>query len=515
MSYCKYHPLQAATYYCPQCRINNCDSCSDEGRQREQIQCFLCGNALQSLGSGQQAEPFWRHFEQSFRYPMNRNAAGLIIGVAVLSVMASFIPFGFVLVLLLNSIQIKYAFSCLKNTANGNMVPPDITTAYGGGLTLLLRLLLLLALAFTPVFGIGWLLGYKAASLFGILTITALPAIIILFAMNDNLAESLNPAAVLGLISAIGLPYGLLLAIIMIMIASVDVISSIIPPSLGLSALILQSLVSNYYTIVLFHIMGYMIFQYQDALGFTARADHGEAYQQRPEAEKILAYCQILVKEGEYEMALQQFANGLKQFPQNDALHSHRFELTLALVNKQQADSITALKETADAYLFFLFNNQQAHKLTGIYRRIIKAVPDYQSNNPDIRLALARACYQNGDNRSTVKLLNGLHKQHPAYCHLGSAYQLMAKALDEIPGMENQAQKARLLAQQLAQKTAALTEQPQTSNTATTTTEKAQFSADTKSEIAGNRGVQNMAKAADEEATDDKGSKDLPAIEFV
>jgi hypothetical protein len=125
----------------------------------------------------------------------------------------------------------------------------------------------------------------------------------------------MNPLGTVRLMATIGLAYGLLLALIMIMMGSVGVINEFIGTDFSMATNILQSIVSNYYMIVVFHLMGYMIFQYQDKLGFSATESDGEAAELRPERDRLAALIDVNIKEGNYEEVLAQLITAIKDFP--------------------------------------------------------------------------------------------------------------------------------------------------------------------------------------------------------
>lgn len=442
--FCRYHPLKPATYYCTSCETNNCDCCIDEGDQGVDHNCFSCQREVQSLGAINHAVPFWRRLEESFRYPMNANAGVIVIGVAVLTSLLNYIIFGFILSLVLVGAFLKYCFNALNSTASGVLVPPDIVEAYEGGVVILLRLLVIIFVIGGANFGVYRLLGPEFSGLFVFLSMLALPAIIIVFAMSDSLSEALNPLAVLQLISSIGLPYGLLLGFIMIMSASVGVINALLMEHVSLLSTIAQSAVMNYYTLVIFHIMGYMIFQYQGVLGFVARVDNGELQEARSSRDRLAVKISIRLKEGDYNGVVDLFQFALKEFPQDREFNKQYFEFIYATERFQVLGSI------ANGYLKFLITSKQEHQLLIIYKRVLHLIPDFISNSAPVRHQLAIACQNSGDPLSAVKLINGMQKTFPEYSQLPEALTLMADALDDLPNKQSQAAQVRKLAARLS-----------------------------------------------------------------
>jgi tetratricopeptide (TPR) repeat protein len=386
---------------------------------------------VDSLGARYNAEPFWRRLQDSFHYPLNTETIILIIGTALLSTIIFFLPFAFIWYLMITGAFMKYCFTCLESTSNGSFRAPDITAAYEGGIIIALQLFAIIVVLVGSIIGTAAWLGTGMASLLGLLVIICFPAILISFALTESILDAINPLKIIYLISAVGLPYGLLLALIMIMMGSVSIINELIgSQDFSFIATSLQSAVANYYTIVVFHIMGYMIFQYQNQLGFIARQEDESS--SRSEMERILANISIHVKQGDYDKAAKLFQNAIKKFPNDKSLNQHCFDFLLGIKN------ITLIEDFSSLYFKHLKLIKREDQLSIAYKRILHAHPKYRPDTPADRLMLAQACKENGDSRSAVKLLNGLHKEFHEFKQLPIAYKLMSEALKDLPDMEMQ-----------------------------------------------------------------------------
>ncbi len=437
MNYCKYHPIIPATYACRHCIVNLCDNCTDEGKHVEYTVCFTCEREVESLGSVNQAEPFWNRFDKAFRYPLNTQSLIIIIVLSVLTSVVTYIPFGFLVNIVLMGTLLKYSFSCLQETANGMMNAPDIIAAEDDSSSLLWKLFLIAVSVVGSLSIASAYLGSAIPTLLSGVLIITLPATLIIFVMNDSVLAAINPLNQIKLINSIGLPYALLLCIILIMFASVGVINETMGGNFSFLSRTLQSMASNYYTIVLFHIMGYMLFQYQGKLGFTAREDYGERKIARTDPARILAKIKIMVKEGCYDKAVKLFSHAVNSYPNNDTLNGEFFKFLLAMKNTDY------INKYASIYLLFLEKNQQSYKLMMSYKRLLRENPNHKFNSPELSFAIAKACEENGDSYSVIKLIKGFHKDFPEYKNLIPAYELMANTLNELPDMSKQTKQCR------------------------------------------------------------------------
>lgn len=448
MDYCKYHPLDGATYACRACNICQCDKCIDD--EHNTAHCFVCGTVLESLGSANTVEPFWRRLKEAFKYPVNANSMSLIAITAVISVVAALMPFLMILSVLMYLFAVgslmKYSFTCLERTAMGEMKAPDVMDAYQGGIKLLLQLVLM-TIVLTVIAGAAYyFLGAALGSVLGFVAVFSFPAILIRFAQTENMFEAMNPFAAVALIAAIGLPYGLLIVFMLIMMTSIGVLHEWIGALFPAVSYLLQSVVSNYYTVVMFHLMGYMLFQYQEQLGYSARSDEDDAAPKRGDQERLAAKIEVLLKEGDYEQVVKFYYQAFRQYP-NEAVFFERF-FDLLYVCKKSA----LMADYGLIYLEFLNRRKRFDKLTPTFKQILFIVPDYLPNSPAMRVQLATLFKQQGDLKLVVKLLNGMHKLYPEFAGLPDAYYLLADTLAELPNMQAQADKCRQMAAQLKRK---------------------------------------------------------------
>ncbi|RDE25075.1 hypothetical protein DV711_05805 [Motiliproteus coralliicola] len=448
MDYCKYHPLVSATYTCPNCETSMCDSCVDEGGFRGIERCFVCGSEVEGLGAANSIEPFWRRLQQSFRYPMNKSTMLLIIGVSVLSTILA--SYGSLITFLLwvgvSGVMIKYSFLCLQNTANGLLVAPGTGDAFQGGVHLIINILGIFLVMSGAIYAAGIYLGPGIASTLSVIFTIGLPAVLINYAISERFTEAINPLSMLQLIFAIGLPYGLLLGFILIMSGSVGIISGVIGDKFSILSAALQSVVFYYYMVVVFHMMGYIIFQNQQELGFSARENYGVEREVRSAKALLLARIDIQVKEGLYQEALDSFRLALKEYPNDKDCIFNCFEFLYSTGNRSD------LVKFAPRYFNFLLSAGRQDQLYPGYKKLLQLDQNYQPASAELRHHLARACQQSGNPRLAVKLLAGLHRDFPEYEALAEAYRLLAQCLDELPAMADKAEQCRKLAARFEQR---------------------------------------------------------------
>ena len=427
MKYCRFHPAEAASWYCPRCCDDTCDTCTDESVNMEKRHCFQCGGPLESLGAAYTAEPFWEHLQAIFRYPFTWPAMSLIVVVSLVGMVLSFFPLlGALAVIISAGVLIKYCFRCLEETAMGDMVPPDITSAYSGGILIIFKMIFLLIVVGGIIGAAEYYLGSGIASLLMGLVMLSTPAFLINYATTDDLFGSASPINVLRIILAIGLPYGLLIGLLMLMSSSVSFLMYFMFIDAQWLTTALISIVSNYYLVVMFHLMGYVVFQYQRQLGFSAREASGEVEQQRSESERLRAQISVLVKSGEYSKALHVYRRVIERHRNDLSLQDEFFEFLCQTSDREH------LQGFVDGYFELKTEKGYLDQLRRIYRQVRTLLPNYVPADGEVRYQLAKQFADLGEFAATVHLINGMHKVHTDLSLLIKSYSVLEQALEGL-----------------------------------------------------------------------------------
>ncbi|MGI9305244.1 MAG: hypothetical protein ACR2RB_21455 [Gammaproteobacteria bacterium] len=393
---------------------------------------------MESLGAAHSAQPFWRRLASVYRYAFSLPAMGVILLASLVSMAASSI-----LLLVSTVLLTRYYFCCLENTARGELKAPGVIDCFGGGFTLFVRLILIYIVAAGAVGLIFTAFGLTAGVLASVSLTIALPAIFILLAIHGELLSALNPARILEFLRLTGLSYWLMLVFIFIMLGSVQLLGTLISNADPNAALVVQSGISSYYMITIFHMMGYVVFQNQEALGFYA-VDKTAIKKVRTELQVQQAGIEVLVKEGLYERALELYRRLLPEAPDNLGLWTNCFRFLCATRNRE------ALTRLARRFFPLVMEHQGDFAVAQTWRSLIAVVPDYAPDKADLRIRLARALHDVDDNKAVVRLLRSFHKQFDDSEQVSRAYELMASALERIPEQAAKAPQYRQFAARLS-----------------------------------------------------------------
>ncbi len=442
MEYCKYHPESDATYRCADCQVGQCDHCVDESAGS--LRCFVCRRELENQGPGESVVPFWRRLDKCFSYPMAKQTLLLIIVASVVSALGASMDGlqSFILLFVVSAVTTKYGFLCLQQTAAGNMTAPDVSDAYSGGVRLIFHIIMIFLGIIFMILAMANALGQTAAIVFSVFWLCCLPAVFINYARFEAIGSAINPVEVVRLVLQLRGAYLLLLLFITIMIASVGTLSQLFDGEDVLSAA-LQSVVSYYYWIVIFHLMGYLLFQKQRVLGYVSHLESEGDVHNRSEKQHTLARIGVLAKEGMFTELSSEFKTALKKYPDDIGIYDRYVDYLCALHKTAELDKFWL------AYLSCLEKCGRMSQVSGVLLRILNVAPDYLPVSAEVRFKLAGILLKQGKPALSVKLINRLHRDHPRFEQLSEAYFLMADALEELPEKQVQADKCRILANKL------------------------------------------------------------------
>lgn len=274
--FCSSHPTQAAWWRCPSCKKALCPKCIVQRKggtlgNESFYFCPRCNVAVEQLDASNLIDPFWKRLHKFFLYPFSSpESIGLIFGCAFLSAMLpglfAFIPW---------AIMVKFAYESLRYTSEGKFSPPKLSSdVLSENFAIVGKQILLFGVLF---FVFGVLASQRSLVLlvlYGVCVVLCLPAMVIILAINDNLLHALNPVYFIGMATRIGWSYLLMFFFLFLLYSA--------PSALGYAVIqhlpdvfrsFFWTAAENYYTLVSYHMMGYVILQYHEQLNYAIDMD--------------------------------------------------------------------------------------------------------------------------------------------------------------------------------------------------------------------------------------------------
>ncbi len=440
---CKYHPQSPARRSCPQCRINFCARCArPDAPHTEVYHCPICKGELNSLGIGNTIVPFWERIPKFFAYPLQTDALIYILALSVASLIGA-VPFflaNLIFLAILFAI-IKYAYKCLNHTARGNLSPPGVLVNYAEqGNALPLKQVGIVILMFMMA---GF--AARADQTLGIVVLLfvllSLPATAMILAIEGSFFKALNPLKWFALMTSVGKSYLVLYVFLLLLSGGSGLVqeflASIIPSFL---LIMFATFVYAYFTLVMFNMMGYLIYQYHEELGFEDVKEFNEDSEETGSGEEVDPLqneLTILLNEGEAEKAKTLLR---KHLHPGSPLELHeRYHKLLQITGDGEA----LIAHGEEFIRRLLIENRQKNlaRAMGVYADCLKLVPDYVYPNANDALAMAEMANRWGKHEDSLRMLNKFAKRYPNSSAIPRAYFLAAKIMSEKKHQDAQARK--------------------------------------------------------------------------
>ncbi len=443
--YCKYHPKDLARKYCPHCKINLCSKCiKPESRGSDRYLCPVCKNEVNDLGMENVITPFWECIPQFFKYPFNMDSMIYIIGLSLLSFL-SYIPIvGFAVYIGITFAIYRYGFALLQYSSRGYLTPQE--TSGGSRLNTSSNMHITFFLV-TILLGV-WI--YIAALVLKSPTILILssvllglfmPSIIMTVGVTESFFQSINPLAWFIIIKNVGIHYLTLLAFLMILYGGQYTVFYLVAPHVNVFLLLpVYICVSTYFFMVMFLMMGYVIYQYHERLGITVDKDIEEdSTNQMHTTEDIttsvLQEVSILVQEGMFEDAKSKLKQTLIRHSMELKLHDQYHKLLV-----KTNDKANLLAHTK-SFIPVLISNGQMDQALSATEEAFRFDKNFRPESSIHAISLAQHAFSKGKHNFTLKLLDKFDQFYNLDPNIPKAGLLMCKALCDGLGEDAKAKK--------------------------------------------------------------------------
>jgi hypothetical protein len=378
--------------------------------------------------------PFWNRLREISLYPAHP-AALTTIGVLALCHLVTDLPLGFVLDILVWVALYKYAFECLRATANGRMEPPEIAIAVEDSLgwdQIKLQFVFLII----NVAALLWL-GPVVAGIVAIVLAFALPGAIMSLAMDENLLLALNPMTWVAVASRLGWPYVAVAALYFVFNVSKRYAQALVVPILPpvLSEIVFYFM-ANYVVVATFHLMGYLIYQYHDVVGYEPAPPPLPLSRTKADPDQsLLDEAAELVRDGKPEAAADVLGHAIKGRGGSETMHA-QYRKLLALIGRRDEQ----LKH-GRAWIDILLAQDKDKRAVDIARDCLEVDPAFELSSPDDVARVAQKAVDVGSTQVALKLVSTSIKTHPKHRDVPRNALLAAKVLAERMGKEDVAKK--------------------------------------------------------------------------
>lgn len=448
---CKYHPDVPARWHCPTCAVQMCASCVKPALGRGSPTCHACQGQVSSLGVGNTIPPFWERVPHFFTYPMKADALVYLAGLSLLTLLA-FIPIlGLVIYLVICYALLKYGYMVLTHTARGNLEPPAVLGSGLGadGNLPLKQLVVFVGMAFV-VGGASSLAGPFVGLVVLLLMLFSMPASVMSMAIDGSVLKAIDPMSLGSIVARIGLPYGILYVFLLLLMGGSafmqSVLAAALPPSLVIVA---TTLVSGYFTVIMFNMMGYVVYQYHEELGFAGvrefardpvarpgpKAGTQSGPQAGPPADAFETEISILVNEGKLDEAKARLKSRLRGYASTGA-DRERYHKLMQITGERAESS-----ENGQKLVVALLTQGEGERAVAIYGECLALDPEFGLADGARTHRLAELAQQYGKGKLALRMLSRFSQRFTKYPKIPEVYLLAAKLLCEDEGDDAKALK--------------------------------------------------------------------------
>ncbi len=460
--YCHLHPTVPAQFQCDKCNHLYCAGCIDVrekgGYDGQKLYfCPKCNFMARWLGLGNVIDPFWGRLHQFFLYPLKLQPLILIFVAAFL--LQFFSDPGLLNILIRVStwgVMIKYAYESLKKTARGDLAPPELTPqTLTEDMGIVFKQYVIYFVIGAGFFYITFHFGPVMGVPFLIFALFMLPAMIMLLVTTESVFHAINPAIFIRLAFRIGKGYLIMYFFLILLLFAPAYLMNTVAKAMPSNFLIfLFAAANNYYTIIFYHLMGYVILQYHEEIGYEINIEDVNM----PEAEASSAIVEIasgpialleeinlLVRNGSYDEAIalieekygsgsidalelaERYDNLLKMTKKTKKRLKHGASYIDLLAKNNRKDSVfkvyddyIAFDKTFLATAFALFKiagwlseGGKPKESIAMFNRLVKSYPD-DPLVPKAYFRSAQIFHERLMNlEKTRRILNGLIKKYP------------------------------------------------------------------------------------------------------
>ena len=333
-------------------------------------------------------------------------------------------------------VAFKYAYAVLQSTARGNLTPPSLDgktlVENFGPVAKQVGIYVAIFFAAGIVFA---KLGMAGGILFVILATVFLPAMIILLVTTESLIQAINPLMFVRLAARIGWGYLLMYFFYSILGGAPALLGhhviQYLPPAMHL---FLFTFVKIYYTFISYNLMGYVILQYHQDIGYQVdfedfKDENTEAEQAAADEEssesRLLRRVNQLTKEGDHEGAIGVIESEAEMGDIADAVLSQRYFTLLGLTGAKEK-----LSSHGRNHLDLVVKQDRKTEAVDVYLQCLAANPDF---TPSARALFKTGGWldENGHSKEAIGALSRLTKAYPQDPLVPKSYFKAAQIFNE------------------------------------------------------------------------------------
>lgn len=410
--------------------------------------------------------PFWRRIPKFFLFPGKLPALARVVLLSALAAFpfvlmngAFFLPLLAVASFVAWVVLFRYAYRVLEQTSLGRLSPADYPLDAGAaGHYKPYKQMAVFVIMFVAVGAVAALLGPWLGLVAYALVVFAMPASIMAVAIEDRVFAALNPSKLAHLMSSIGWPYLVLCFFLLMLSSGQGVLSQwLLEHSFGalkqLAAageemsetdvraliaelqgrvkwtMLLLNFIAMYFTLIMFNLMGYVLYQYHKAIGLDVQVDFDRSEEATRRAtataDPVAAQIGKLVSQGDVDAAIEVAYEDQRTNPHSIAAHE-RFHRVLLLGQRKER-----MLTHAQKFISLLLRQEQPQRALEVLQEALRLDENFRPAEGREVLPLARAAVAGRQADLALRLLRQFDKRFPGDPDIPNVHVLSAKVLCE------------------------------------------------------------------------------------
>ncbi|HEY6895040.1 MAG TPA: hypothetical protein VI258_12780, partial [Rhodanobacteraceae bacterium] len=248
---------------------------------------------------------------------------------------------------------------------------------------------------------------------------------------------ALNPATWLAVAARLGWPYVAVAALYFLFNVSQRYAQALVVPVLPpVLAEIAFYFITHYVIVATFHLMGYLIYQYHEEIGYEPAPPPQALSRTKADPDQaLLDEAAQLVRDGKPEAAADVLGQAIKGRGGSETMHA-QYRKLLALLGRRD-EQLRHGREWIDV----LLAQDKDKRAVDVARDCVEIDPAFELSNPDDVTRVAQKAVDIGATQVALKLVSTYIKTHPKHRDVPRNALLAAKVLAERMGKEDVAKK--------------------------------------------------------------------------
>ena len=278
---------------------------------------------------------------------------------------------------------------------------------------------------------IGALIGPTTAQIASLLFSICLPASIMALSASNSFGQGLNPGAWIWIIRQVGKPYLALCFFLLLLSGGGAITLPLVAPLLGgWLTLPVINFVFLYFNLIMFAMMGYVLYQYHQALGLEVKvsfAKNAAAAQGRPgvAADPVGERIAAKIAAGDILAALDDAYEQQRLEADNVAVQERYHRLLLLAEKKERA------LDHGHRYLALLLRRGHGDAALDLFMRLRAVDAAFFPDQPGQVLPLAEAAFKRKQADLVIALVRGIEQKHPRHDDVAAGHFLLARLMSE------------------------------------------------------------------------------------